>query len=261
MTSGGLTVYAKSYDLIGVMAATVVAALASLFVPPLAGLGVLLVLVLPGYALMALLFARRMPGIPEQVMLVLGISLAIAAVGGVTMNLLGVSLQRIPWVALLSTITVLASEAALLRRHGRPVSHPRVGDARLSTTEVLLFGLAGLVAVVGLAVSRRNAVEVYASGSTQFWMLPAGGTQPNAVQIGIASAEPAATTFAVQIQDGSYQIQSPPIKLAPGKKWETTIEIPHSQSGPDTVEARLYLADRPGKVYRIVRLSRPAPGS
>src|SRR5690242_5859529 len=78
--------------------------------------GVLLALVLPGYALSAAVFRMRSVRAAERAALTLGISLSVAVLGGLVLDALPSGLETQTWLFLLGGVTVTASVIALWRR-------------------------------------------------------------------------------------------------------------------------------------------------
>jgi hypothetical protein len=78
--------------------------------------GVLLALVLPGYALSAAVFRMRSVRTAERAALTLGISLSVAVLGGLVLDALPSGLETQTWLFLLGGVTVIASVIALWRR-------------------------------------------------------------------------------------------------------------------------------------------------
>lgn len=78
--------------------------------------GVLLALVLPGYALSAAVFRMRSVRTAERAALTLGISLSVAVLGGLVLDALPGGLETQTWLFLLGGVSVTASVIALWRR-------------------------------------------------------------------------------------------------------------------------------------------------
>ncbi len=216
-----------------------------------------LVLLLPGYALTAALFPNRTLSIPECSAFSLGLSLAIAAFGGLLLNWTPWGLQATSWAVLLASVTLGASLIALLRRRGRPATDPGWPSARLRLHHVLMFGLAAWVAIAAIAVARVGALRQSTPGFTQLWILPTGETGQDAVRVGVYSLESSAKQYRLLIlASGRVVREWPMIELEPKGTWETTVVLPAWQSEAGTVEAVLSLIDAPEAVYRRVTLSR-----
>src|SRR6185312_13171249 len=93
--------------------------------------GVLLALVLPGYALSAAVFRMRSVRTAERAALTLGISLSVAVLGGLVLDALPGGLETQTWLFLLGGVTVTASVIALWRRT-RHATAMRILESRQS---------------------------------------------------------------------------------------------------------------------------------
>ena len=91
--------------------------------------GVLLALVLPGYAPSAAVFRMRSVRTAERAALTLGISLSVAVLGGLVLDALPSGLETQTWLFLLGGVTVIASMIALWRRT-RHASAMRILESR-----------------------------------------------------------------------------------------------------------------------------------
>lgn len=91
--------------------------------------GVLLALVLPGYALSAAAFRMRSVRTAERAALTLGLSLSVAILGGLVLDALPSGLETDTWLFLLGGVTVTASVIALWRRT-RHASAIRILESR-----------------------------------------------------------------------------------------------------------------------------------
>lgn len=94
-------------------------------------------------------------------------------------------------------------------------------------------------------------------GFTQLWILPASGTSgKNAVSLGVVNMESTTLDYRLAINiDGKVVKEWPSIDLDPNKTWNAILVLPETgQSGTERVEADLYRADAPTKIYRYVVL-------
>lgn len=222
-------------------------------------LGLLLVLVLPGYALCAAAF----PVVPlrrsDRWLFSIGFSLGTTILGGFVLNWSPWGLQRTSWTLLLSTITLGACLVALLRR---PV---RAGGARrpaldLSIEQMLLFGIAGLTVVGAVLVARSEAAQRPAPDVVQLWIMP--GEQANTVRVGIVTQGPVDEHYRLVLQRGGYTIREwPALSIARGDHWETSVELSQRQPGTGPLEAQLYRMGDPHVAYRQVALWLDQPSS
>lgn len=215
--------------------------------------GSLLVLVLPGYAVMAAAFPRSTLAAPERLLLSFGLSVALTALGGLTLNWLPWGLQASSWMVLLGGITVGAGIVARRRRHTTIVLAR--GGTGLTARQALLLGLAALLAAGAVGVARHGASQQHAPGIAQLWILPSTvGHQLN-VRLGVRSLEATVVQYRLQVVVGG-QVASewPTITVEAGATWETTMVLPRKQDDAQTIEVLLYRADAPEVVYRRVVL-------
>jgi hypothetical protein len=225
---------------------------------------ILLVLILPGYALtMALL-----PGVDkwdrsERVLMSLGLSLAATALGGFAINGLPAGLDRSLWLIVLASLTLTACATAFWRRQlahrnetepadamrHRPESEPspalgvRVGSAAA-------YGLAALCVLTAFLLTNQSVVAQRQPSFTQLWMLPSEQAEANEIRIGVHSLQPDVLRYAVRVQsEGWLLLERQSIELRSGEIWQSTVQLP---SGPlaGPVEAELYRLDAPETVYR-----------
>src|SRR5258708_6038085 len=101
-----------------------------------------LVFVLPGYALTEALFHKRSLDASRRLLFSLGLSLEIAVVSGLILNLLPVGLQAVSWAALLGLLTVVFSLLAAYLRRGTLVNVTQTSRFRITFYQGILFGLA-----------------------------------------------------------------------------------------------------------------------
>lgn len=251
----------RSFDLVVVVAITVLSvvltllrvsnvAIRTIFALPFA-------LVLPGYALTAAMLSKCTLGGPERVAFSLGLSLAVAVLGGLALNWMPWGLRADSWVVLLGSVTLGASLVALLRRRDYLTVDPGRWNAGLHVHQVLLFGLAALVVVGAMVVARIGALRQHTPAFTQLWILSADETDQGAVRVGVRSMESPAKRYRLQVDvSGRVAREWPLIELEPGQTWETTVVLPTEHSEAETVEAVLYRLNAPEEAYRRVVLWR-----
>ncbi len=211
----------------------------------------LLVLVLPGYALTEALFAKRSMDLPEKLAFYLGLSLAVGVISGLILNLTPWGLQTGSWVILLDGLTVGAACVAMVRR--RDVPAMRQISLRLSFRQGILFGLAVAIAGAALAVASLGVVRQPTQAFTQFWILPVEAANENTVELGISNMETVDVNYRVEILVGGIVLNAwDPVTLQHGEKWVVEYTLPQKQSETELVEAILYRLDSPDKIYRRV---------
>ena len=211
-------------------------------------------LVLPGYAIVAALFPQRALGIPERLVLSIGLSLAVAALGGLLLNWTSWGLRVESWAVLLCATTCLASVIAIKRRRRSPAVTSMPVGIGLSGRQALLLGLAAVVVVAAIGLARTPAPQQSVQGYTLLWMLPSDDGNPNTVRLGVECMELAPTPYRLEVKvDGRIAQEWSSILLKPGAKWENRIVLP-AGFGSGTVEAALYRLDDLQSVYRQVIL-------
>ena len=211
------------------------------------GLGVLLILVLPGYALVAGLVRGEL-GLIERLMLSVGASIGLAVLGGFVLNITPWGITPRSWALLLGGLTLLCCAVAAIRRRG---ARPAVAVAQqlaLPLPQALMFGLAALVLVGAIGLARGGALQQPTASFSQFWLLPASA--PRSYQVGIHNQEGVATTYTLHLTINNQPFSTlPPVTLEPGANWQTDVALPANQS-IGTLEAQLFRANDQTQVYR-----------
>lgn len=209
--------------------------------------GMLLVFVLPGYAMVKMLFPENHLETGEFVALTLGLSLAIAAIGGLILQWLPWKQETYSWTVLLGSITFFASIAALLRqRHLKihPPSFTKV-NISLSFNDGLIFVLAGVGVMIAFILAYKGEVIQNSADFTQLWITP--GQQSNStVQVGInnRTAEMIQYRLLLKVNDEVVD-ETSPIDLDSDETWKYTYNLPE---GADSVSAELYRLYAPAEM-------------
>jgi hypothetical protein len=216
--------------------AAVVCALALLApIPPVrVTAGLLLVLVLPGYALTAALLPRRSLGRPELALCVLGLSLAVAALGGLLLNFAG-HLSRPAWDILLTAVTVGGCAIAGRRRTADGMSRRVSGAARLGPSRLGL---------PRLRLSRR--------GLPRLGLSRRGLSKRNAVALSLSTATVAVTGLALTIAVQAATFQGPPLALS--LKALASRQVQVAVSSGATEQTGLSLVVHAGRTQSRLRL-------
>jgi hypothetical protein len=219
-----------------------------------------LVLVLPGYAIVAACFPRQSIGGAERLLASLALSLTLTTLGGVVLHWAGVGLRASYWALLLGGVTALAALVALWRvAQTRRVSgqHRDVAArSRLASTargpwlqQAALLGLAVLLAGGALGLARQDAQEHQGAPFTQLWLLPT--ISPGLVAAGVLNAEQAPQRYKIELRAGDVFFERwPSVALAPGQRWEELLHVPPGYP----VEMQIFLYDQPEVVYRRVQI-------
>jgi hypothetical protein len=93
-------------------------------------------------------------------------------------------------------------------------------------------------------------------GYTSLWLLPSADA-PDAVRVGVRSAELRATRYRLVVSAGGRDLRTFTLRLAPGQGFGTTLLV---LGRHDDVEARLYRADGGSAPYRRATLPLARPG-
>jgi hypothetical protein len=258
----------KAFDLVICSALAAVAMTLALLVPE-NGLGraivaLPLVLVAPGYALVAAAFPSGRLGRIERLLFSLGASLAVAALAGLMLHWTALGLRPAAWAVALGNLTLVASLLALVRRWRQPASEavqPRpwsgFRSAGMTPAQGGLLGLAVLLVAGALLIARDGALQQRATGFTQLWVLPDSAAKQDSVRLGVSNREPGQIGYRLLVTASGTIIGSwPRITLGPDEQWEATVALPSAQPSAATVEAVLYRLDAPETAYRRVLFRR-----
>jgi uncharacterized membrane protein len=220
-----------------------------------------LVVVLPGFAITAALFRRSLLTTVEQVLLSLGLSLALVVLSGFVLDWTFWGLQTVSWAILLGSITLIVGGIAFFRYRRNPappVSRISLQLNWLNLRPLILFTLAGLIVVAALVVTRNGALNQSTPGFTQLWLLPESTVNQGQLRLGFNNQEGTVETYRLQVNNGSTNLQEwATITLKPSEQWETTFTLPAGLPSGEKIEASLYKANAPDTVYREVTYNVP----
>ncbi len=232
-------------------------------------------LFLPGYTLTQTLFRQRpleqKPGDSttgldlrighpigglDQLVLYLGLSMAIDVLVGFGLNILPIGLQALSWVFSLGLITTVCAVLAMFLRRK---DLPRIGKTphiRITFQDCLLLGLAILVVTSAVWLAMLRPLQPQPS-FTQFWMLPANqDSKACEVSIGAQSFESTSVTYHVLLKVNNTQTNAwSSIILTPQQKWVQLVVVTPKSTSSLYIKALLYRTDKPDAVYRDVHLT------
>lgn len=253
--------YHRSLDLIAafLLAVTVIALT---FVglgntPLLAVLALPFVLVLPGYTLTCALLPERSLDVAERLLFSLGLSLVIAILGGLVLNLTPYGLEARSWSILLGDVTASASAVALLRRGETAQSIVRWTGTALAPRSWILFGLAAAVAAGSIAISVISATrQEQSQGFAELWILPGNTAGQQSVRLGVNNMQPTEVTYSLDVTVSGKPVHGwQSIVLKPHQSWEVTVPVPPGvRNSKERVDATLYRSSSRSTVYRHVNL-------
>jgi uncharacterized membrane protein len=225
--------------------------------------GLTLVLVLPGLVITRGVLARlRILG-TEQLLLVPGLSLAIAVITGLVLNTAHIRLTAANWAGALGLVTSVGLlAAALLDDVHEDSAQPRGPRAWLTTVRAvrrrsLGIGPAAMLVIAALATGAALAIGVLGhrdrdrqTAFTELWALP-GPSSGSAIRLGVRSHERGDVRYRIRISIEGRVVRDHALTLQPGQTWRST--QPVKRSGEE-VDVALLTSAR-GSVYREVHLA------
>jgi uncharacterized membrane protein len=215
-----------------------------------------LALFLPGYAIVAVTFARRPLQRAPRLLLSLGLSLAVLALGPLALNYLPGGVSSGWWAALLFLIVLGASRAAALRR---PPPRPTGGSWRPpspSRSEAFLHTTGAVAAIAALVLAFVPLSARDASGYAELWIEPVHRAGTAAVRVGVANREQAADDYYLEMRFGQGRREVARVfSLEAGQSSVMVLPSPLTPRGePLRVVASLYrqVQEEPRRPYRRV---------
>lgn len=225
-----------------------------------AALSLPLVLFLPGYAFSAALLPDGRAGLAERLAISLGLSIAIAGLGGLLLNFLPGGLTADSWRFLLLGVTLTAAVWAYVRRRLGRISGPGPLVTQISMREVALLSSAALL--IGLAlgfgalgIDPTTGSNTLGTGPfTQMWAVPAQNGQQTVVHLGLHNYEGESVSYMLTLEaDGRVLAEWPQVTLQSGADWQAQAALPQNFAGKE-VTANVYRAGDAAP-YRHVRLT------
>ncbi|MGB6894564.1 MAG: DUF1616 domain-containing protein [Dehalococcoidia bacterium] len=245
------------------MATILVVLIVPIVAPARIGLGLIFVLFVPGYVLVAALFPRKDDlDLVERLALSFGLSIAVVPLVGLALNYSPWGIRLNPILAFVTLFIVLAASVAVYRRSVLPSdeamsvsvnlalpkwSQVRTTDRLLGLLLVLVLAVAGLAAYVA-ATSSGGSEEF-----TEFYVLGADGKAegyPRTVRVGdkftlilgVVNHEGEETTYRVQATiGGRLAANLDSLHLANKEEWEGPLALTATQPGSNQkVELVLY---------------------
>jgi uncharacterized membrane protein/LysM repeat protein len=265
------------------LATTLIVLLAPFAEPARIGFGLVFVLFLPGYVLVAALYPRKDDlDLVERLALSLGLSIAVVPLIGLGLNYSPWGIRLNPILAFVTLFIVLAAGVAMYRRlmlpsaeaMGIPVNLALPKWPRLRMVDRLL-GLLLVLALAGLGVGAYFLATSSAGSEefTEFYVLgPSGKAEgyPRTVDIGdkftlilgIVNHESEEASYQVQAKmAGRPVVRLGGLQLANNEKWESPLTLTATQPGGNLkVEFVLYKGDS-SVPYRTLHLWLDVEGS
>lgn len=237
------------------MAVAAACAVVALLVPvvPIRVLAALpLALFLPGFALAAAIFPGAEAGRRQRLVLCLGLSLIVLALGSLLLDVAPGGIRSGWWALLLFLVVLGGCRGAALRRSSPPRGSilPRRPRLRMANAALLSLGALGTVAALVLAFVPLGAK--HAEGYTEMWIRPLGGASKTGVEIGVGSREQHPTGYSLKIRVGGAPLGGRrEFSLRPGQSKTLGFSTPASGGGSVPVSATLFKDGEAGAYRRV----------
>lgn len=212
------------------------------------------VLMAPGYAIAAALF---LPGqISRELRVVLSpvLSISAFALGGLLVQVV-LPLDRLAFIFLLASTTIVACRIALLRRETSPApaASRRLSLPRPSRAGALTLTLAVAVAGWAIALASKGAHDqLERPHLTSLWMVPrAPQGSARAVKVGVSNHLGGTAAYRLEVKQGINVLEHWRFRLDQDEQWQATLFPPPANSGAERLIGHLY---RDGKLERSVDL-------
>ncbi len=244
------------------------------------GLGLLFILFLPGYSLIAALFPKKGDiGSIERAALSFGLSIAVTPLMGLLLNYTPFGIRLTPILLSLSIFTILMSFIAYIRRLNM---HPHyrfnirfkhhfdsmIGAFKRESGIDRLLSIILIISII-IAISMTTyAIAAPKQGEkfTEFYILGPDGKasgyptnltvgEKGNVLIGIVNHEYTKTDYHMVIQLNGKTIKDENITLSNNEKWENTFTFNPKQKGKNQkLEFILYKLPDNNNIYRSLHL-------
>lgn len=238
-------------DLALAMLVTIAALLATLGSAPLIirlPLVVVLVLFMPGYAVLAALMTAPGLAVLERSLISVAASIAITVLAGLVMGVLKVPLNAINWVSALSLVSLVGLVMAWIFRAVRGVTGPSLQIPGMPFRHTLMALIAVLlVANVALA-GRLIASDQIGPPPVQLWMLD--GANPLTATLGVRAGGDGGD-YIIKVTAGDQPIEQYDLTLDPSEVWETTLTFTE-EDRTKSVVARLYESGGEAEIRYVV---------
>jgi hypothetical protein len=211
-----------------------------------------LVLFLPGYALVAAIFARGRIPLRHLLVLSIGLSLAVLALGALLLNYLPGGIRAGWWALLLVIVVFAAARAAAIRRPSRRAAPSTPWRPRLNAPQAAIFAAGGLAIVAAIVLAFTPVGAKDALGYTQMWIQPLKGARTG-VEIGVGSGEQKEASYRLWVKFGDREApQGRYFKLVPGETRTVRLLTEKQLAASEQIRAAHFKQGGPGRAYRRV---------
>jgi uncharacterized membrane protein len=214
-------------------------------------LSVPLVLFLPGFGLTLILFPWDSLGIPERLVLSVGLSIAFTALSGLILNLTPWGLQaKTLWIAVILCIAIEIAVMFFTRPVGRTNAKTFLRSINFNMRQWIFISLAALITIMAIQMARTPTSP---GGLAGYTLLSAqAGDTSDTIRLGVRSEEFKQTKYQIKYQYNGITHKGPMLALKPGETWEQVVPIPIKDLTGKSFTVLLYRLDNPTQVYRYV---------
>jgi uncharacterized membrane protein len=215
---------------------------------------VLLLLILPGFALASAAFAHRRLDPVERVLLTVALSLAAAVLVALCLDVTPWGLDRSSWAVALAGVTVASALVAAVRASERAVLAVRRRSVRPNRAQTAALACGAVLLAGAFWLATKPLPVPGATGYTALWLVPAAGST-DVVRVGVRSGELEPSTYRLSLRVGARVVRGWKLRLAPSGAWEARVALP---TGAGRVVAILHRGSSDA-VYRQVDWLRGGP--
>jgi len=219
-------------------------------------LGVALFLA-PGYLWSEAILSSRLPP-TERLLTTAGLSLILPILGGFLFYALRIPLFRSAWVGLLVVLTLLGVVAVAVQRLREVPPDPRLdpnaqrrsqppAKGGMAAFNVLIWAVAGAVAIGSVAFSVKSAEAQKYPGYTMLWLTPLQ-TDAQKASLGVTNHQGVAEQYQLKFLTKGKVTATWSFTLSDGQSWGRTV----AYTMVNSVAANLYLMPNVTTPYRQV---------
>lgn len=219
-----------------------------------------LVLVLPGYALArALLSGRELEG-SLRLLLSLGLSLSLAIVTGLVLDVSTIGLDTRSWAVSLAAETwslCVVAGPRWRRRNDVDEAAPSTPSWRLRGRDVVLFAVAACIFSGAVAFARTPLPAPNVHGYTALWLLPGPAGHRSDFRIGVKSGELKRVSYRLVVRVGTRVVVQRRFQLEPSAELHESVRVDKAARHGRSIWALLYREDKPRALFRSARILPP----
>jgi hypothetical protein len=196
-----------------------------------------LVLLIPGYTLVGVLFPALVVPTVERLLLSIALSVGITIVLGLFLAFTGIGLTPLSWLIGLLAISLVGLIVAAWRRVRYGIAGPAIRIATMPRMGALAVLVSALVIGNVVLGSRIVAGDQQGHPPLQLWMIP---IEPASAQLGIHADDSGGQYRVVISVAGDVFGEYDPV-LDPQETWQTMVQFP-AEVRAQPIVARLYEA-------------------